>query len=789
MFARERSSPDVEATPRPRGDRGRLRLRILGAVQGVGFRPFVYRLATELELGGWVRNSTSGVLIEVEGPRDRLDAFLARVEREAPPRARIQSVEPVFLDPAGLEGFAVLESVEVGPPTALVLPDVATCADCLKEIFDPSDRRHLYPFTNCTNCGPRYSIVLGLPYDRERTTMRRFRMCPDCAREYDDPADRRFHAQPNACPACGPKLELWDARGRRSAESHDALLEAAERIRKGEIVAVKGLGGFHLACDAADDEAVRRLRARKRREEKPFALLFPSLEAVRERCRVSALEERLLLSPEAPIVLLEARDRAALPPAAAPPRSRARPIAPSVAPGNPYLGVMLPYTPLHHILLRELGFPIVATSGNASEEPIATDEREALERLAGIADAYLVHDRPIARHVDDSIARIAAGREIVLRRARGYAPLPCRTPRPLETTIAVGAHLKNAVALSVGEQVFVSQHVGDLETPQALEAFREVVESLKSLYGAEPSLVACDLHPDYASTVYARSLGLPLASVQHHHAHVAACMAENELEGRVLGVSWDGTGLGADGTVWGGEFLLATLDSFERFAHLRTFRLPGGDAAAREPRRAALGILYEIFGDGALERGGAPTLDAFAPRELGLLLRALRSGLNSPVTSSAGRLFDAVASILGLRQRARYEAQAAMELEFACLGAGRAKRYELPLEQPSGGGPLVVDWEGAVRGMLRDPAPLGEAARGFHEALARAIVAVAERAGEERVVLTGGCFQNKVLSEEAVRRLREAGFRPYWHQRIPPNDGGIALGQAVAAAGNRGARP
>ena len=755
----------------------RILIRIIGRVQGVGFRPFIYRLATEMGLSGWVGNSSQGVTIEAEGDRRALDEFLVRIEKEIPPRASIQSLEPTFLDARGLHGFEIRESVESGKKTAFVLPDIAACPDCLREVFDPSDRRHRYPFANCTNCGPRYSIIEGLPYDRPRTTMKRFEMCAECRREYEDPRDRRFHAQPNACPACGPHLEIWGKTGSRGAAHDEALLEAARLIRTGAIVAVKGLGGFHLVADASDEEAVSALRRRKRREEKPFALMFPSLEAVREHCEVSDLEARLLSSPESPIVLLRALER----PEKGSSGDR-RSICPAVAPGNPYLGAMLPYTPLHHLLLRELRFPIVATSGNASDEPIVTDELEALERLSGIADVFLVHDRPIARHVDDSIARVMAGREIVLRRARGYAPLPQHSREPLPTILGVGAHLKSAVALSVENEIFVSQHVGDLETEEAFGAFRRVIESFEELYGARPTLVACDLHPDYLSTQYARSLALPVRAVQHHHAHVAACMAENELDGEVLGVSWDGTGYGTDGTVWGGEFLLATRSDFRRAAHLRTFPLPGGEKAVREPRRSALGLLHEIgrSGDGS----DLAPLEAFSPAELKILRRMLETATNSPRTSSAGRLFDAVASLARLRQECRFEGQAAMELEFALHGTTSDFRYDIPIE--GDGSPASLDWEPMVTQIIEDierGLPISEISARFHNALAECIVSVASRLGRERVVLTGGCFQNKYLTERAVRRLTEEGFRPYWHQRIPPNDGGISLGQIVAQSG------
>ena len=839
-------------------------------MQGVGFRPFVFRLATGLGLAGWVNNSPQGVFIEAEGPRAELEKFLLRLETEKPPRSFIQSLEASWLDPVGYMAFEIRPSETGGNKTALVLPDIATCPDCLREIFDPQNRHHLYPFTNCTNCGPRFSIIESLPYDRANTSMKAFTMCPQCQAEYDDPRNRRFHAQPNACPVCGPHLELWEGsrvcENAESPRSHErgygTMLAAADAIREGKIVAVKGLGGFHLMADARNDKAVRLLRERKQREEKPFALMFPSLESVKAECEVSPLEERLLRSPEAPIVLL--RKLARPHPGPLPqerenrspitcenttadssteveqigphkgcslsPGERVRvrasveqnrlPLAQSVAPNNPFLGVMLPYTPLHHLLMAELGFPVVATSGNLSDEPICTDEREALERLGGIADVFLVHNRPIVRHVDDSIVRVMLDRELVLRRARGYAPLPinvlpasrwqdkqnCRQAG--STILAVGAHLKNAVALSVGNQVFISQHIGDLETEQAHTAFRRVIADFEKLYEAKPDIIASDLHPDYLSTKFAKELvaqasrpvnqtqtgGLCHVGVQHHIAHVLSCMAENEIAPPALGVSWDGTGYGLDGTVWGGEFFLVTDKSVERIAHLRPFRLPDGDKAVKEPRRTALGLLYEISGDKVFEqkvrregapdggRGGCAPLAAFSSAELGTLKTMLAKKLNSPVTTSMGRLFDAVASLINLRQQIRFEGQAAMELEFALDGIETEDHYNLSLvtRHPS----HELDWSPMVEAILADVkkgVSVGTISARFHNALAEGIVAVAKRAGQNRVVLSGGCFQNRYLTERAVRRLSAEGFRPYWHQRVPPNDGGIALGQVVAA--------
>jgi len=752
----------------------RLRVVIHGAVQGVGFRPYIYRLATEMGLNGWVINSSQGVFIEVEGDRPGLNSFLLRIEKEKPPLSFIRGMEHSFLDPKGYDKFEVRESDDSGAKTVMVLPDIATCPDCLAEIFDPDDRRYLYPFTNCTNCGPRYSIIQSLPYDRPNTTMKAFDMCDECLAEYTNPIDRRFHAQPNACPRCGPHVELWDHAGGVVASHHDAIKKTIEAIRLGEIVAVKGLGGFHLIVDARNNNAVNVLRERKHREEKPLALMYPSIESIKRDCEVSPIEERLLCSPEAPIVLLQRKQGDSE-------------IAGDVAPDNPYIGAMLPYTPLHHILMAELGFPVVATSGNLSDEPICIDEREALERLGNIADIFLVHNRPIERHVDDSVVRVMMGRELVLRRARGYAPLPIHLNKPLPRVLAVGAHIKNAIAASIGQEVFISQHIGDLETAEASNAFRNVITSFENLYESSPEIIACDAHPDYTSTRYAREAGLPIITVQHHYAHVIACMAENELEPPVLGVSWDGTGYGLDGTIWGGEFLYIPEASFQRTAHLRTFRLPGGDKAVKEPRRTAIGLLYEIFGENVFDMRELNPVLALGIEEKNIIREMLYKKINSPVTSSAGRLFDAVASIIGLRQVIRFEGQAAMELEFRIGRFDSDDRYAIELKKPDKNPdqPSIVDWEPMIREIIDDvnrDVPVEFISAKFHNTMVEAIILVAGDVDEKQVVLTGGCFQNKYLTEHSIIRLREEGFRPYWHQRVPPNDGGIALGQAVAAA-------
>ncbi len=692
-------APHQQSVP----DDVRVHVAIRGAVQGVGFRPFVYRLAQKLGLRGWVNNSAEGVFAEAEGPEPTVRAFVRGLESDKPEIALIQGLETTYLDPAGYAGFEIRASTG-GEKRALVLPDLATCPQCLADILDPDNRRYRYPFTNCTNCGPRFSIIAALPYDRAATTMSRFAMCTECAREYHDPSDRRFHAQPNACPVCGPQLALWNRDGVEIAHVHEALVATADAIREGKIVAVKGIGGFHLMVDARNEKAVQELRQRKRREEKPFALMAPSLDQALRFCSASEVERRLLRSPECPIVLV-------------PRRSGTSDIAAAVAPGNPTLGVMLPGTPLHHLLLRELGFPVVATSANLSEEPICTDEHEARARLHGIADLFLVHDRPILRHVDDSIVREVAGRELVLRRARGFAPLPIQIDGELAPVLAVGGQQKNTIAAAVGSQVFISQHIGDLETEASHHAFRSVIDAFRDLYEFAPTRMACDLHPDYLSTQYAERSGLPLVRVQHHHAHILACMAENHLRPPALGIAWDGSGMGSDGTVWGGEILHVTDAGCRRIAHLRPFLLPGNAKAVREPRRVALAILYEIFADRAFGLA-IPTVRAFSAMELRILQVMLRRRVNAPVSTSAGRLFDAFASLVGLRQLASFEGQAAMELEFALEGSQEVGSYPYAIRDQGD-----TWWHGLGAGRARparrDNARLGECVGPFPQHLGR----------------------------------------------------------------------
>ncbi len=719
----------------------RLRVSLYGAVQGVGFRPFIYRLATEMGLFGTVLNSSAGLVVEAEGSRAELELFLRRLEAEKPGASVVLAREVSFLAPAGFTEFEIRHSDDSVVKTASVLPDLATCPECLAEILDPTNRRFGYPFTNCTGCGPRYTIIQDIPYDRPNTTMHDFAMCSECLREYTDPADRRFHAQPNACPKCGPRLTA-------------TIREAAGALAAGRILALKGVGGFQLMADARSESAVGRLRRRKHREEKPFALMLPSVEMAREYCEVSTDEERVLRSAAAPIVLLR-------------PRAGAGPLAPNVAHNSPYLGVMLPYSPLHHLLMREFPFPVVATSGNLSDEPIATGNEEARERLGAIADDFLMHDRPIARPCDDSVARVVRGRESVVRRARGYAPLPVRVPGDLPRVLAVGGHLKNTIAIGSGKQVFVSQHIGDLDTLEARRAFERAIDDLSRLYDFTADVVACDLHPDYASTRWALATGLPVVRIQHHHAHAASCAAENDVRGPYLAASWDGTGFGLDGTIWGGEFFFVEDGRFERVARLRPFRLPGREAAIRQGWRSEASVLYETFGAGAVQDT--------------VIRRMLERGVNAPFTTSVGRLFDAVSAMAGIARESRFEGQAAMLLERAIGGLATDEAYEIGEDDGVG------DWRPLVEAVRADVAR-GEAggriAARFHNALANWILAAATRTGATQVVLSGGVFQNGYLTERAAALLDARGIAVYTHQRVPANDGGIALGQAVLAGGS-----
>jgi hydrogenase maturation protein HypF len=756
-------------------------IHIKGVVQGVGFRPFVYNLAAELELAGWVLNSSSGVEIEALGPDDVLDEFVERLMTDAPPLARIEYISATSVPSATVTvpepGRFIIRHSQAQPGEFLpISPDVAICDDCLRELFDPGDRRYRYPFINCTNCGPRFTIIQDIPYDRPKTTMSPFVMCPDCQAEYDDPANRRFHAQPNACPVCGPHVWLQIS-GRQSPIScgDEAIQGVREMLVEGKVVAVKGLGGFHLACDATNGGALALLRERKGRVDKPFAIMSFDLKTVESYCEVDDDERALLTSRERPIVLLRRRPDT--------------PVSPLVAPGNDTLGVMLPYTPLHYLLLEPAGgFPValVMTSGNYSEEPIAIDNDEALERLSNLADAFLLHDRDIHARCDDSVTRIFAGAELRIRRSRGYAPYPVYLPFEVEQVLGVGAELKNTFCLTRDRYAFLSQHIGDMENYETLQFFEQMVEQLKRTFRIEPEIVACDMHPGYLSTQWAKSqissLQSPISLIQHHHAHIAACMAENGLTGgrSVIGVAFDGTGYGTDGAIWGGEFLVADYASFRRTAHLKYVPLPGGDAAIRRPYRTALAHLW------AAGLGWDDQLPAVAAAPLGervILEQQLKRGVGVVPTSSIGRLFDAVSALAGVRQEINYEAQAAIELEMLVedvVDDEGAYVFRLAGEEIDPA-PCI----GAVVADVRAGVPVGLIAARFHSGLARMIrdvcLHIRKETGLWDVALSGGVFQNVTLLRMVGPLLIEAGFVVHTHRLVPPNDACISLGQAVVA--------
>lgn len=745
---------------------------IRGIVQGVGFRPFIQGLAASFDLRGHVRNDTAGVVVDVEGRGECIDGFLAELRTAPPPLAVIDSISIEAAPPADHYGFAVAPSDRSGPPTALVSPDAATCDACLAELFDPLNRRYRHPFISCTHCGPRFTIVREIPYDRPRTTMAGFPMCPSCRREYEDSTDRRFHAQPIACPGCGPTLAFRIAGAPEVAAKGDsALTLAVAALTEGKIVAIKGLGGYHFCCDALNQAAVRRLRDRKHREGKPLAIMVKDLDAARRAVTVSPTEAEMLASAARPIVLLGKRSGGG--------------IAESVAPGMATLGVMLAYTPLHHLLLSDLDRPVVMTSGNRSDEPIAYEDADALERLSRVADYFLTHDRVIATRCDDSVMRMVRGGPTFSRRSRGHAPRPLRLgvtfPAPV---LALGGHLKNTFCLGRGDQAFVSHHIGDLEHPAALQALRQGIAHYQRLFGIEPVVVAHDLHPDYATTRLSDSLDLPRVAVQHHHAHVAACAAEHGVSGPLLGVAFDGSGAGTDGAVWGGEFLLVEGARFQRLGHLGYVPLPGGEAAVREPWRMAAAHLVGAFGS-EIDGLSLPLLER-RPREWSLLRQMLERGFRSPPTSSVGRLFDAVAALVGLRDRAVYEAQAAIELEG--VADPLTSRSYAPILREEGA-LLIADPGAIVRGVVGDlkrGRGVAEISGAFHNAVRDLIVAVVARlartTGVRRVALTGGVFQNALLLERTADALSGLGFDVLVHRSVPCNDGGLALGQAVVAA-------
>ena len=794
---------EPDGVPRHTGgvtERVRTAVRVEGIVQGVGFRPFVYALASGLGLGGLVGNDAGGVFAEVEGTPAAIGEFLRLLARDAPPLARVNRVRTRAMEPTGSPGFSIVASEPDGPGAArraLVSADTATCTDCLRELADPADRRFGYPFINCTNCGPRFTIVRDVPYDRARTTMARFTMCPACAAEYGDPGNRRFHAEPTCCPACGPSLALISPAGSMLANpvpAHaadhsgtgdsamdgpsrvgrpadgDVIGAAAAMLREGHVLAVKGLGGYHLAVDATSEKAAAALRGRKHREDKPFAVMVADVTAARQLCEVEDAAARALSSARRPIVLL--------------PRRPGTPVAEAVAPGNRQLGIMLPYTPLHHLLLGAMAGPVVLTSGNVSDEPIAYRDDDAHRRLGAIADAFVTHDRAIHIRTDDSVARTFRGREMVLRRSRGYVPEPVTVATAFRRPVlACGAELKNTFCLAKGNRAFVSHHIGDLENAETLRSFTEGIEHFRRLFGIDPQVVAYDLHPDYLSTKYALDLdGIDLVGVQHHHAHIASCLADNGEPGPVIGVAFDGTGYGTDGTIWGGEFLITDLAGFRRAGHLAPVPMPGGAAAVRQPWRMAAAYLDAAFPDG---QPGEPGVARRNQDRWDSVLTLARKGINAPVTSSAGRLFDAASALLGVRDTINYEGQAAVELEqLADPAEPGGYRAGVSPGEPFqvAGADLIRE---AARDLTRGTAPAIIAAR-FQQGIIRLIedgcATIRDRHGLETVALSGGVFQNLTVLGGAVTRLEARGFRVLTHSRVPCNDGGISLGQAVVAA-------
>jgi hydrogenase maturation protein HypF len=744
-------------------------IRINGIVQGVGFRPFVYQLAQRHRLCGHVANTAAGVFLHVEGAPRRLEAFVRDLTSQKPPLAHIVEMAVDAAEPGGYTDFTILKSQGGEHRATLISPDVAVCDDCLAELFDPADRRFGYPFINCTNCGPRYTIIDDIPYDRPQTSMRHFTMCPQCQAEYDDPGDRRFHAQPNACHRCGPRVSLFDNRQR--PVSGDPINRTAELLKAGHIVAIKGLGGFHLAVNAMDDAAVTRLRQRKHREEKPLAVMSADLAAVQGYAHIAPEEAALLTSIQRPIVLLA--------------KKIPEKLAFSVAPRNAYVGVMLPYTPLHHLLLRSGFTALVMTSGNLSEEPIAIDNAEAFRRLGDIADYFLIHDRAIYLRSDDSIVRRAAGHTRPIRRSRGFVPMPVFLKEELPPILATGAELKNTICLTKGRQAFVSQHIGDLENLATEDFFKLTVAHLQRILDIRPQWVACDLHPDYLSTQWAMmQQDLPVIQVQHHFAHIVACMAEHHLDEPVIGLAFDGTGFGADGTVWGGEFLVADSAGFRRAAHLETVPMPGAAAAIKAPQRMAIAYLHQVYGQDLWDLN-LPVVDAMPRTEVDILVRMCRQGINAPLTSSMGRLFDAVAAVIGLRQQVAFEGQAAMELEMIADDQ-TPERYDF---QWRDGAVREISIAPLIQGVVEDlrcGMPAFIVSRKFHNTLIHGSAELCALIGKElrldRVVLSGGCFQNRLLLEGLTQALAERNLKVYSHRQVPTNDGGIALGQAVIGA-------
>jgi hydrogenase maturation protein HypF len=751
----------------------RAQILVRGVVQGVGFRPYVFSLARRRALRGQALNIATGVLIDVEGEKDAIEQFINEIESGPPPLSEIESVERRDNLPlANYLEFRIVESESAGRRFVPLSADIATCADCLREMFDPRDRRYRYPFINCVNCGPRFTIIEDTPYDRVKTTMREFTMCAACQAEYKNPGDRRFHAEPTACAVCGPRLCLTDENGRQIENGDDAIIRARELLLHGQVLAVKGVGGFHLACDATNAEAVERLRRRKYREDKPFALMAGSIEVIEEYCSVSTFERDLLVSKQRPIALLARKPESVL-------SNRLR----AVAPGLNSLGFMLPYAPLHYLLLENLDRPLVMTSGNISDEPICYENRDALERLSKIADYFLLHDRRIYIRADDSVVCARGNKELILRRARGYAPRALKTSfRFAREVLACGAELKNTFCLARGDRAFISHYIGDLENLETLRSFEHGIEHFKRLFDLRPEVIVHDLHPEYISTKYAMALDdeLVKVGVQHHHAHIASCMADNGVDGEVIGVAMDGLGYGEDGRFWGGEFFVAGFTRAERVARLQYIPMPGGVKAIREPWRMAMIYLHRALGDEVLDLD----LDFVKRRDRrawATLRRMATTGLNSPETSSMGRLFDAVASLVGLRDVVRYEGQAAIELEMTA-DASQGEGYEFDYSGE------IIDPAPVIRDIVADlvcrvPAPV--IAAKFHNAVTSLIFQVARRIRAERqlcrVALSGGVFQNRLLLKRATRLLEAAGFEVFTHSRVPPNDGGVSLGQAVVA--------
>ena len=747
----------------------RAKLLIKGIVQGVGFRPFIYNLANTYNLNGWVLNSTEGVDIDIEGNDEDVKEFIESIRKKAPPLAVIDSIDISYLSPANYKNFIIKSSKEDSNKYMKIAPDISICNDCLTELFNPNDRRYRYPFINCTNCGPRFTIIEGIPYDRKKTTMKSFEMCQLCQNEYDDPSNRRFHAQPNACPNCGPHVSLEDMEGK--IECDDPIKKTIELIDQGKIIAIKGLGGFHLACDAENDDAVELLRKRKRRSLKPFAIMCKDIEKVKLICIVNEDEEKLLQSIQKPIVLLKKRSETS--------------ISDLVAPNNNYLGVMLPYTPLHYLLLENQFLALVMTSANMSEEPIVIGNDEAKERLKDLADYFLFHNRDIRMRCDDSVARIYDGHTTIIRRSRGYAPYPVDLCFNMKEILACGAELKNTFCITKDNHAFISHHIGDLQNLSAYNYYLDSIEHYKMLFRINPQILAYDLHPDYLSTKYALSQeGKKLVGVQHHHAHIASCMAENGLNEKVIGVAMDGIGYGIDGNIWGCEFLLADYVGFQRCAHLKYLSMPGGDMAVKEPYRMALSYLYDAF-DGEMDKIDTPFIKRIGDKKIAFIKKMIERNINAPLTSSCGRLFDAVSSLIGIQDVITYEAQSAIELEMiAEPNVFSRYNYEIIDE-----GTLIIDVKEMFREIISDlkyGLPKGVISAKFHNTLIDFMITICERIREKseginKVAISGGVFQNKYLLENTVKLMKHKGFTIYFHKRIPTNDGGISLGQSVIA--------